>query len=157
MNGAYQAVIDSPIGLLGISLQDGRVSQIEFLFGNRDVEVFADASSRQVMAQLEAYFSGGSRTFSIPLQPEGTDFQKKVWSRLSRIPCGETRTYGEIARELGTSPRAVGNACRSNPIPLVVPCHRVVSAQGIGGFSGATEGEKLDVKKWLLAHEDVVL
>ncbi|MCP4042152.1 MAG: MGMT family protein, partial [Gammaproteobacteria bacterium] len=83
----------------------------------------------------------------------GTDHQLRVWNALGEIPPGETMTYGELARHLGSGPRAVGNACRSNPVPIVVPCHRVVSATGLGGFMGDTAGEPMAIKSWLLRHE----
>jgi methylated-DNA-[protein]-cysteine S-methyltransferase len=87
--------------------------------------------------------------------PAGTPFQRRVWQRLSAIPAGETLTYGALARELGTSARAVGGACRTNPIPLVIPCHRVVATNGLGGYSGERGGDWLAKKRWLLAHEGV--
>ena len=113
--------------------------------------------AKQVKAQLEAYFRDGGAGFSLPLAPTGTEFQQRVWAAMLRIPAGRVRSYGEIARELDSGARAVGNACRRNPIPLIIPCHRVVSAQGIGGYSGATGGHRLEIKRWLLAHEGVVL
>lgn len=107
--------------------------------------------------QLDAYFRNGSTRFDLPVELEGTGFQRKVWDALRDIPSGRTVTYGELARKLGTSARAVGGACRSNPCPIVVPCHRVVATNGLGGFAGDTSGRKLDVKRWLLRHEGAVL
>jgi len=110
-----------------------------------------------VLEQLNSYFLSAISLKSIPIALNGTDFQKSVWEELRKIPLGETRTYGEIAKKLKSSPRAVGNACRKNPIPLVVPCHRVISASGIGGFSGEVNGRQIDIKRWLLQHEGVQL
>ena len=110
---------------------------------------------KQVIAQLKQYLRSPDFCFDLPLNPQGTAFQLEVWSALQRIPPGQVRTYGEIAAELSSSPRAVGNACRRNPISLIIPCHRVVSAQGIGGFSGQTDGPKISIKQQLLAHEGV--
>ncbi len=87
------------------------------------------------------------------LKTGGTDFQQNVWKRLLQIPLGSTATYGQLADELNSSPRAVGNACRGNPCPLVIPCHRVVGKSGLGGFSGQVSGPKLAIKRWLLTHE----
>lgn len=84
---------------------------------------------------------------------EATDFQKRVLTTLQNIPYGETRTYGELASALQTSPRAIGNACRRNPLPLLIPCHRVVSQSGLGGFSGQTNGTMIEVKQYLLTRE----
>jgi len=91
--------------------------------------------------------------FDVELNTKGTPFQKKVWQALQKIPAGQVMTYGELARQLNTSARAVGNACRANPIPLVIPCHRVVAKSGLGGFSGSKDGAPVKIKAWLLAHE----
>lgn len=93
--------------------------------------------------------------FDVELQTKGTPFQKKVWQALRQIPAGQVMTYGELAQQLNTSPRAVGNACRANPIPLVIPCHRVVAKSGMGGFAGSQDGLPLKIKTWLLDHEGV--
>lgn len=103
--------------------------------------------------QLDAYFRSGSAGFDLPIELSGTPFQRRVWAALRAIPSGRTVTYGELARKLGTSARAVGGACRANPCPIVVPCHRVVATDGLGGFAGDTSGRKLEVKRWLLRHE----
>jgi len=105
--------------------------------------------------QFQIYFSNSGHSFKIPLLSQGTDFQQRVRLALVQIPAGECRRYGELAADLGSSPRAVGNACRRNPTPLVVPCHRVVAASGIGGFMGQRSGGELDIKRWLLRHEKV--
>ena len=100
--------------------------------------------------QLNAYFFCGLRHFDLPLAPHGTAFQRAVWQQMQAIPYGETRTYGEIARWLRSAPRAVGRACGRNPIPIIVPCHRVVASGGLGGYSG--DGGT-DTKHWLLELE----
>jgi len=110
---------------------------------------------KYVIAELKQYFSSARSFNSIPVFPKGTDFQQSVWAELSKIPIGETRTYGQIAKRLNSSARAVGNACRQNPIQIIIPCHRVISANGIGGYAGETGGKQLDIKRWLLKHEGV--
>jgi methylated-DNA-[protein]-cysteine S-methyltransferase len=91
------------------------------------------------------------------VQPVGTPFRQRVWQLLSRIPPGQTRTYGDVARELGSSARAVGQAVGDNPIPIVIPCHRVIAADGsLGGFNHSRSGYSLDIKRWLLFHEGVL-
>jgi methylated-DNA-[protein]-cysteine S-methyltransferase len=105
----------------------------------------------EACAQLRAYFAGERREFDLPLAPEGTAFQRAVWTALRAIPCGETRTYGDVARQVGrpAAVRAVGAANGRNPIAIVVPCHRVIGADGsLTGYGGG-----LDRKRWLLAHE----
>ncbi len=92
----------------------------------------------RAIEELEAYFAGTLTRFSIPLAPRGTAFQRKVWSRLATIPYATTVTYGDLARELATAPRALAGACARNPLPILIPCHRVIAADGgLGGYSGA--------------------
>ena len=92
----------------------------------------------------------------LPLKAVGTPYQQKIWETLRQIPVGQVWRYSDISRQLQSSARAVGGACRRNPIPVIVPCHRVVAASGLGGFSGTTSGAMMDVKRWLLAHEGVM-
>jgi methylated-DNA-[protein]-cysteine S-methyltransferase len=107
---------------------------------------------------LRDYFANGQTLINLPLDLRGTDFQRRVWQALLQIPPGQTRSYGQLAQQLGSSARAVGNACRANPCPIVVPCHRVLARNGLGGYAGETqEGEQLQIKRWLLRHEGVVL
>lgn len=106
----------------------------------------------RALAWLKAYFSAQQLPDLPPLSPSGTVFQQAVWRELMRVPPGATLTYGELACALGTAPRAVGGALRANPIPILIPCHRVLAASGLGGYAGA--GEKgLVRKRWLLEHE----
>ena len=110
-----------------------------------------------VSRQLAAYFADGSAVFDLPLALRGTPFQQRVWAAIRAIPAGATRTYADLARDLGSAPRAVGQACRANPCPIVVPCHRVVAVHGLGGFAGDRSGHKLAVKRLLLRHEGVAV
>lgn len=107
--------------------------------------------------QLAAYLIDGRVRVDLPVDLRGTPFQLRVWQALRAIPPGRTTTYGELAATLGTSARAVGGACRANPCPIVVPCHRVVARHGLGGFAGDSSGRKLAIKRWLLRHEGVEL
>ena len=115
----------------------------------------ADKIVQNTSSLLNQYFKSATSFLSLPLAPQGTDFQRSVWHALTEIPLGETRTYGDIAKKLNSSPRAVGNACRKNPIQIIIPCHRVISAKGLGGYAGKTEGQQLNIKRWLLNHEGV--
>lgn len=148
----YQAVIATPLGRLGIHAQEALTS-IDFVSSRIPLKVPCTPLARKVSAQLKAYFTDSSTRFDLPLASGGTRFQQRTWQALQRIPSGKARTYGELARTLKSAPRAVGGACRANPIPIVVPCHRVVAANGPGGFMGATRGRALDIKRWLLEHE----
>jgi methylated-DNA-[protein]-cysteine S-methyltransferase len=112
-------------------------------------------SGRQVAAQLAQYFARPLQRFTLAVALHGTAFQQRVWGALRQIPAGKTLTYGGLADKLGSGARAVGNACRGNPVPIIVPCHRVVSVSGIGGYSGKTDGREINRKKWLLEHEGI--
>lgn len=107
----------------------------------------------RALSQLANFFACRPITAAVPLKPTGTDFQRRVWQAMQEIAPGQTRRYGELARALSSSARAVGGACRANPIPFLIPCHRVVAATGAGGFAGARDGRLMELKHWLLAHE----
>jgi methylated-DNA-[protein]-cysteine S-methyltransferase len=151
----YDAVIAAPFGRLGIHAQDALTS-IDFVSNRIPLQPPRTPLARKVCAQLKAYFTDPKNPFDVPLAPRGTDFQQRAWRALQRIPAGVARTYGQLARTLRSAPRAVGGACRANPIPIVVPCHRIVAVNGPGGFMGATRGRALHIKRWLLDHEAAV-
>jgi methylated-DNA-[protein]-cysteine S-methyltransferase len=112
-----------------------------------------NALAERESRQLERSRDDPDAPFDLPLAIEGTPFQKSVWQAMCAIPRGRTRTYGALARELGGEARAVGQACGDNRLPIVIPCHRVVAAGGIGGFAHATNGYLIEAKRWLLLHE----
>lgn len=143
-------VIDSPVGKLTLTERDGALVSLTWGTGRS-----SDATEllRRVELDIGAYFAGDLNIFDFPLAPQGTAFQKRVYRAMQNIPFGATRSYGDLAAELGSAARAVGGACGSNPIPIVIPCHRVVAASGqLGGFSG---GQGASTKTWLLHHEGV--
>jgi methylated-DNA-[protein]-cysteine S-methyltransferase len=148
------ASMETPFGPIGLSWEGETLTGVD-LEPKRDDRRPVDTPPDWVIRQLADYFADGHESFDLPLALTGTEFQRRVWALLRAIPVGQTRTYGALARELGSAPRAVGQACRANPLPIVVPCHRVVAAQGLGGFAGDTRGRKLAVKRWLLRHEGV--
>ena len=152
----YSLVLDSPLGRLGVRLQHGRVCAVDVLPDSACLAAGSDAIAATIARQFSAYFRDPRCGFRLPVALQGTPFQRRVWQALRRIPVGETRSYGELAALLGTGARAVGNACRRNPLSIIVPCHRVVGAAGVGGYAGQTAaGRTLDRKCWLLAHEGV--
>ena len=106
-----------------------------------------------VAEQLRDYSLQAHNKWLVDLPEKGTLFQRKVWCYLQNIPMGTTQSYGQVAKVLNSSARAVGNACRQNPFLLIIPCHRVVKSTGIGGFGGKVDGEAVAIKHWLLAHE----
>jgi methylated-DNA-[protein]-cysteine S-methyltransferase len=156
MAEAFQACLRAPFATLGITATKTHLTGIRFLAPT----VPARAPERGTIAhltciQLQAYLDNPDREFDLPLALAGTRHRLQVWEAMQRIAPGHTRTYGELAAELKSSARAVGGACGANPIPIVVPCHRVVGANhSIGGFMGArSEGFELGIKRWLLEHE----
>src|SRR4029077_5281737 len=139
--------IPSPVGQLHIEEQDGAIVAIRWAdapAGNGS-PLLAEAAR-----QLAAYFDGRLSQFDLPLAPDGSPFETSVWSAMQAIPYGEARCYGDLAHRVGSAPRAVGRACGKNPIPIVIPCHRVLAKAGLGGYSG--EGG-LATKQRLLALE----
>ena len=144
--------IETPIGLLTLQADEAAVTAIRFgADGAQDASPLLDAAE----AQLREYFAGTRRDFSLPLAPAGTPFQQSVWQALQTILYGETRTYGHIAMQIGhnKSFRAVGMANHHNPIPIVIPCHRVIGANGtLTGYAGG-----LEIKRKLLALEGITI
>jgi methylated-DNA-[protein]-cysteine S-methyltransferase len=148
------ALLDTPLGPIGLRWEGQTLTEVD-LDPDLAEKGAGDAPPEAMARQLAQYFADGHEGFELSLALNGTDFQRRVWSLMRAIPPGETRTYGALARELESAPRAVGQACRANPLPIVVPCHRVVAERGLGGFAGDTSGRKLAVKRWLLRHEGV--
>lgn len=149
----YQAIITAPFGVLGIGCADDALTRIEFLAPNTLPQAPSSPFAQAVCKQLAAYFDDPDFHFNLPLKLNGTAHQGKVWQAMCAIPRGQTRQYGELAREMASSARAVGQACGANPIPIIIPCHRVVSKAGMGGFAHQRDGYELDIKRWLLTHE----
>ena len=148
----YEILIEAPFGAVGVRAQGELVTEIALL----PAALARSAESLNVhhvsTSQIQAYLSNPRAQFKIKHEVVGTRYQRLVWQAISEIPCGETRTYAELAQQIGSGPRAVANACGANPLPLLVPCHRVVAKNGLGGFMQGFEGG-LEIKKWLLAHE----
>jgi methylated-DNA-[protein]-cysteine S-methyltransferase len=149
----FDAVIAAPFGRVGFILDGDALVDISFLDRSALLSPPHTSQARKVSRTLRSYFTNPKVSFRLPLKLSGTAFQQRVWRALRRIPAGRTLSYGVLARKLDTSARAVGNACRANPIPIVIPCHRVVASNGMGGFMGKRSGSPLNLKHWLLAHE----
>ncbi|MGD9357072.1 MAG: methylated-DNA--[protein]-cysteine S-methyltransferase [Chromatiales bacterium] len=152
----YDAVIKSPIGHIGILAEADRITGVRLAVEGARERVPREGVAADAARALKEYFRTGHWPAEIPLQEQGTEFQKRVWDLLRTITPGTTLTYGEVARRLQTSPRAIGQACRTNPCPILTPCHRVVAANGTGGFSGEIDGEWPNIKAWLLRHEGYI-
>ena len=150
----YDARLKTPFATIGIVASDTHLLHIHFL----PMDVAAKAPTTNTVAhlasvQLMAYIENADFKLDLPVKLAGSKHQLDVWAAMRKIPSGKTQTYGELAAKIDSSPRAVGTACGLNPVPIVVPCHRVVAANGLGGFMGGKQSEPLAIKRWLLAHE----
>ena len=148
----YAAVMSSPCGVLGLVCNHNELRQIHFLSSS---PLFKPRSgfAREVVRQLQEYFENPDFCFNLPLADSDTAYQRRVREGLLAVPVGETLSYGQFARQINTGARAVANACRRNPFPIVVPCHRIVAKDDIGGYVGEVSGAAVDTKRWLLRHE----
>ncbi len=129
-----QLSLHTPVGDITLSEDDGKIVSVDWGWA-RDQK--ATPLLKEAKRQMEAYFDGALEAFDLPLHVEGTTFQKQVWREMLKIPAGRTRTYGDIAKRLNASAQSVGTACGRNRLPVIIPCHRVVAANGLGGYSGA--------------------
>lgn len=151
----FDGLYKSPVGWLGIRLQGNSLIELDWLeegipyrkLRSRNIVI------KKITASLDAYFKTTSPPVIPPLSLTGTRFQQRVWRALQKIPFGTVKTYGELATELNTSSRAIGQACSTNPITILIPCHRVVAANGIGGYMG--DARPSHIKQWLLHHEGI--
>lgn len=150
--GLIKIIIDKN-KLLSLSVSENRLPTNKSLKSAENENIIL----QDIVKQLDEYFTQACPFHDIPYLLNGTPFQKSVWKELTKIPLGKTLSYGELAKKIKSSPRAVGNACRKNPLAIIIPCHRVVSAKGIGGYAGKTEGNNVTIKRWLLRHEGVEL
>ena len=149
----FDYVLPSPIGKLGLMVSVNGIRRIAYAEDEEEIHVPKKSIAAQVHQQLNEYFELSRKQFDLPIDLHGTSFQKKVWRQLDKISYGETLTYGGIAEIIGSGPRAVGNACRNNPLVIIIPCHRVIKKIGLGGYCGSMTGEKIEQKDWLLKHE----
>ncbi len=149
----YQAKYPAPFAVLAIRTAGGCVTGIDYLPPGAAPLAPLDQLAARVCRQIERYLDDPQFRFDLPFEFRGSDFQCRVWREICAIPAGRTVTYLDVARRLCTAPRPVGGACGANRIPLVIPCHRVVGSNGLGGFMHARGGQPLVIKRWLIAHE----
>ena len=149
----FDTVIAFPAMHVGVRTDAGVLAEIVYLPKSVKTRRPGSKLADRARRQIETYIDDPDAKFDLPLAKVGTPFQRRVWDAIRAIPRGEVLTYGQIARALGSAPRAVGQACGANWFPLVIPCHRVVGASGLGGFAHHGEGFHLEIKRWLLEHE----
>ena len=152
---SFHAKYAAPFAVLGIRTIGERVADIEYLPPGVAPLAPLNKLAERVCRQIERYLDDPAYEFDLPFEYSGTAFQCKVWRQISAIPPGRTLTYNEVAKALKTAPRPVGGACGANRLPIVIPCHRVLSANGIGGFMRGRGADALAIKRWLLRHEGV--
>ncbi len=156
-NALHSLIVATPTGSFRLTAEGGAITRatwVEAAAGDVD-DGATEPLLAEAAAQLKAYFDGARQAFDLPLRPSGGAFQQSVWAEMRKIPYGSVRTYGDLAKAVGGEARAVGGACGSNPIPILIPCHRVVGADGtMTGFSG---GRGVETKLDLLRHEGAML
>lgn len=151
---AWSATLRTPFAALGIRTDGHSLTEVHYLADDEPELAPNDRAAEQAVREIKRYLGDPQFRFAVAMAPKGTAFQRRVWDAIAAIPPGESRTYGELAKKLMSAPRAVGQACGSNPLALVVPCHRVVGSGGaLGGFMHAAAGSPLAIKRWLLTHE----
>jgi methylated-DNA-[protein]-cysteine S-methyltransferase len=155
----FSAIVPAPFGAMGIRTENGKLRELYYLPPHFQEKSPQDQAAELAAEQVARYFADPDFVFSLPLMELGSDFQRRVWDAICAIPRGSVRTYGQVAKDIGSAPRAVGQACGANWFPLVIPCHRVTASGGLGGFSNHDDenGFHLSVKRWLLKHEGVNL
>ena len=153
----FSAIVAAPFGAIGVRTEAGLLRELVYLQPHFHEKEAQDAVAERAGEQLSRYFADPEYRFDLPLAPVGSAYQQRVWAAIASIPRGQVRTYGDVARLIRSAPRAVGQACGANWFPLLIPCHRVTAAGGLGGFSNHDDatGFHLGVKRWLLAHEGV--
>jgi methylated-DNA-[protein]-cysteine S-methyltransferase len=158
----FDAVVPTPFGAVGIrteglGTEDECIAEILYLPPGVPEVPPKNRLAREACAQVHRYLDDPSQAFALPLKPVGTRYQRRVWDKIAEIPSGRVRSYGEVAQDIRSGPRAVGQACGANHFPLAIPCHRVVASGGIGGFARNDGGFHIAIKRWLLAHEGIRL
>lgn len=152
---AIAATVAAPFGGIEVESDGEWITGLRFVQRPQRVEPAHELAERAAL-QLESYLTDPQTVFDLPLKIRGTAFQRQVWRAIAAIGCGTTRSYGDIAAELDSPARAVGQACGDNRLPVVIPCHRVIGTSGIGGFAHSRSGFELSVKRWLLEHENAL-
>ena len=150
MNKIQQLSFHSPVGDLTVSTLNNAIVALDWGWSTTQTST---SLLKETHNWINKFFKGNINAPNLPLHPAGSKFQKQVWAEMAAIPFGETRSYGDIARKLNTAAQAVGNACGANPIPLLIPCHRVIGSNGLGGYSG---GDGLSTKTILLRLEGTI-
>jgi methylated-DNA-[protein]-cysteine S-methyltransferase len=152
----YCAKLEGPFAVIGVRTRGERLTELEYLPLGAATLKPIDRFAREVCRQLNGYFDDPEFRLDLPFEWQGTGYQQRVWEAVRAIPRGATRSYLDVAQQIGSAPRPVGTACGANRIPLLIPCHRVVGSSGLGGFMHSRGGKPLEIKRWLLRHEGAI-
>jgi len=151
---SHQAKLQAPFAILGVRTIGERLTGIEYLPRGAATLKPQTPFATEVCRQLTAYLEDPNFEFDLPFEYNGTDYQRKVWQTVHEIPPGKVLSYLQLATRIGSAPRPVGTACGANRIPILIPCHRVIASNGIGGFMHTRRGSPIEIKRWLLHHEN---
>jgi len=151
---SHQARMQAPFAVLGIRVIGERLTHIEYLPRGAATLKPQTPFAKEVCRQLAAYLKDPDFEFDLPFEYDGTEYQRKVWQTVHAIPPGKVLSYLQVARRIDSAPRPVGSACGANRIPILIPCHRVIASDGIGGFMHTRRGSPIEIKRWLLHHEN---
>ena len=146
----------TPFAVLGIVTDGAVVTGVRYLPQHTATRSPHDRAAERACREVERYLADPAYVFRLPYRLQGTPFQQRVWREIEKLFPIKTITYGELARRIGSAARPVGGACGTNPVPLFVPCHRVLAASGLGGFMGGKDDFPLSIKRWLLRHEGII-
>ncbi len=144
--------LSTPVGILNVYQVDNVITKTEWSLASTEKLTIVNEQGKQILS----FLNNPANILKLNLLKQGSEYRNKVWDGISNIPVGEVLSYSELARQLDSGARAIANACRENPFPLIIPCHRVVSKTGLGGYMGETSGKALEIKKKLLALESVL-
>ncbi len=146
----------TPFAVLGIVTDGDVVTSVRYMPHKTPPVLPQDRVAERACREIERYLADPAHRIAVPYRLDGTTFQRRVWREIEKLFPIKTTSYGDIARRIGTAARPVGGACGANPVPLIVPCHRVLAADGLGGFMGGQKSFPLSVKRWLLQHEGIL-
>ncbi len=147
----FSIIFDTPVDTLGIRIDNELVESVAWLPGESEFQTSRNRLANRLKSDILFFLEKGTPLPKTPMHLHGSPFQLKVWQALQKIKMGKVLSYGQLAQKLNTGSRAIGQACRTNPMVLFIPCHRVVSASGIGGYMG--NKKRINIKHWLLEHE----
>lgn len=151
----FQIAVEAPFGFVLLQATATEMVSVDILENAVPTSEEVPLVLREASRQIKAYLKSPHCRFELSLRQRGTDYQRRVWAELCAIPVSTVKSYGQLASDMASGPRAIAMACRANDFPIIIPCHRVVASNGLGGYAGERQGRNIEIKKWLLQHEGV--